>query len=262
MKLVIQRVLRASVQVENEIVGKIGPGLLLLLGIERGDTEAQARQLGTKVMKLRLWPDLKDPCKQWSSNVVDNGYEILVVSQFTLFATFKKPKPDFHQALGGDRAREIYEVFVQQCCKDATSPKHVAEGLFGALMKVDLCNDGPVTVELLAEATEDVSAMVDPRCTGKRGGDSAATTSRGADSAATTSSGGALKCEGDDEGSLEAVLENQPYVGGYHPSQRDLELFERWRAAGSTAPRTPNLTRWFEHIASFAVRERDQWPPS
>merc|ERR1712216_631370 len=83
---------------------------------------------------------------------VDNNYEVLVVSQFTLFATFKKPKPDFHQAMGGDRAKSLYEFFVERCRQEYRTDK-VATGEFGAYMQVDLRNDGPVTVELVADPT-------------------------------------------------------------------------------------------------------------
>merc|ERR1740123_1032406 len=151
MKLVIQRVAHASVEVAGSCVGRINQGLVLLLGIENGDRLEQVSQLATKVLKLRLWPDLKDPNKQWASSVVDNKYGLLVVSQFTLFATFKKPKPDFHKAMGGDDAQALYEAFVEQCRKGVADPSLVATGSFGAMMQVDLRNDGPVTVELVAE---------------------------------------------------------------------------------------------------------------
>ncbi|CAK0811830.1 unnamed protein product [Prorocentrum cordatum] len=149
MKLVIQRAASASVEVDGAVVGRIERGLVLLLGIEQGDTLEQVSQLATKVLKIRLWPDVKDPSKQWCSSVVDNGFGLLVVSQFTLFATFKKPKPDFHQAMGGDQAKELYEAFVSQC-RTACGADKVATGVFGAMMQVDLRNDGPVTVELVA----------------------------------------------------------------------------------------------------------------
>ena len=97
--------------------------------------------LASKVSRLRLWPDLKDSKKQWASSVVDNGFELMVVSQFTLFATFKKPKPDFHQAMGGNEAEGLYEAFVGKC-RSELSPGKVSTGSFGAMMNVELCNDG------------------------------------------------------------------------------------------------------------------------
>mmetsp|Transcript_48350 Transcript_48350/g.90567 ORF Transcript_48350/g.90567 Transcript_48350/m.90567 type:complete len:257 (+) Transcript_48350:2-772(+) len=255
MKLVIQRVTQASVEVESAIVGKIGKGLLILLGIEHGDTVEQAKQLGTKVAKIRLWPDLKDPNKQWASSVVDNGYEMLVVSQFTLFATFKKPKPDFHQAMGGDQAKEIYEVFVQHC-REALSGDKVATGTFGAMMQVALCNDGPVTVELVAEAPAS-DADTSPK---KAAGDGAAKAKGAAKDKAPA--GGSERSPGSAsaaDAELETLLEAQPYVAGFSPSHRDAELFERARAPGQLPPSAPNTARWFEHIASFSSLERSQW---
>lgn len=234
----IQRVGRASVEVDDEIVGSIGRGLMVLLGIEQGDTMEQVQQLATKLLKLRLWPDLKDPNKQWASSVVDNGYQLLVVSQFTLFATFKKPKPDFHQAMGGDEAKALYEAFVEKCRAEA-GPAQVATGVFGAMMQVDLRNEGPVTVELTAAPAGAVPTAQD----GQAGG-----------SKPRTSAGDAAG------GDLEALLEHQPYISGYMPSSADAELFCKLRASGAAGPpATPNMVRWFEHVASFSDYERSAW---
>mmetsp|Transcript_90878 Transcript_90878/g.257410 ORF Transcript_90878/g.257410 Transcript_90878/m.257410 type:complete len:185 (+) Transcript_90878:96-650(+) len=150
MKLVIQRVAKASVEVDGEVVSHIGHGLLLLLGIRKGDTLKQAQKLAAKVVKLRMWEDMKDPGKLWASSVADRGYEILVVSQFTLFATFAKPKPNYAAAMGGEEAKALYEAFVDLLRKEVGDTK-VATGIFGAMMQVDLRNDGPVTVELVAD---------------------------------------------------------------------------------------------------------------
>lgn len=143
---------------DGATLSSIGPGLLILLGIRKGDTEEQARQLARKVAKLRLWADLKDGSRQWASSVADNGFEVLVVSQFTLFATFKKPKPNYNRAMGGDAARQLYETFVEQCRAELGDAK-VSTGSFGALMQVDLRNDGPVTVELVADPPEAAPAL-------------------------------------------------------------------------------------------------------
>lgn len=128
----------------SRFLGHVCSGLLLLLGIEQGDGLDQVNHLASKVSKLRLWPDLKDSKKQWASSVVDNGFELMVVSQFTLFATFKKPKPDFHQAMGGSEAEGLCEAFVGKC-RSELSPGKVSTGSFGAMMNVELCNDGPGT---------------------------------------------------------------------------------------------------------------------
>ncbi|CAE6964770.1 DTD1 [Symbiodinium natans] len=170
MKLVIQRVARATVTVENSDAGTIGPGLLwrfavapisihcaslvILLGIVSGDTVELAQRLATKALKLRLWPDVRDASsssRSWATSVLDNGYAVLVVSQFTLFATFKGTKPNFNRAMGASEAQPIYEAFVATCAKELGDDR-VKTGEFGADMKVDLCNDGPVTVELAGTA--------------------------------------------------------------------------------------------------------------
>mmetsp|Transcript_161590 Transcript_161590/g.513544 ORF Transcript_161590/g.513544 Transcript_161590/m.513544 type:complete len:255 (+) Transcript_161590:77-841(+) len=253
MKLVIQRVTHASVVADGEMSGKIGPGLMLLLGVEQGDTLEQALQLATKVLKIRLWPDLKNPQKQWSSSVVDIGYEILVVSQFTLFATFKKPKPDFHQAMGGDEAKSLYEAFVEQCRAGSGDPSRVATGVFGALMQVELCNDGPVTVELVAESTADKSAAADIPLSGK--GPEQTKMSRQPKAASAQLRGSAV--EGSPGAQEEALLTHQPYLGGFEPSYADAELFVR--CSGVVPDGMPHLSRWCEHIASYTALERLQW---
>merc|ERR1712216_388939 len=109
-------------------------------------------------MKMRLWPCLKEPTKQWASSVVDNDYGVLVISQFTLFATFKKPKPDFHVAMGGDEAQVLYNAFVAKCRTEGKKAERIAEGKFGAMMQVWLVNDGPVTLELVADPSFQDSA--------------------------------------------------------------------------------------------------------
>ncbi|CAE7454246.1 DTD1, partial [Symbiodinium pilosum] len=122
--------------------------LVILLGIVEGDTAKLAQRLAAKVLKLRLWPDLRDAAKSWASSVVDNNYGVLVVSQFTLFATFKGTKPNFNRAMGASEAEPIYEAFVETCQQEIGEDR-VQTGEFGADMQVDLCNDGPVTVELV-----------------------------------------------------------------------------------------------------------------
>eukprot|EP00928_Gymnodinium_smaydae_P088957 TRINITY_DN72988_c0_g1_i1.p1 TRINITY_DN72988_c0_g1~~TRINITY_DN72988_c0_g1_i1.p1 ORF type:complete len:324 (-),score=108.01 TRINITY_DN72988_c0_g1_i1:210-1181(-) len=260
MKLVIQRVEDASVEVDSEIVGAIGRGLMVLLGIEHGDTLEQVNQLATKLLKTRLWPDLKDPNKQWASSVVDNGYGLLVVSQFTLFATFKKPKPDFHQAMGGEEAKKLYEAFVQRCRSEYQEDK-VKTGSFGAMMKVRLCNDGPVTVELVAApgganggscagsngaGSAKSAAGGKPPAYGAAGanGGAAAKSATGARAAAAAAAapgaGAATAAAGAAKGApelssaavaagaaLEDLLTQQPYIAGFEPSSRDAELFAR-----------------------------------
>ena len=184
--------------------------MLLLLGIEQGDGLEQVNHLAAKVAKLRLWPDLKDSKKQWASSVVDNGFELLVVSQFTLFATFKKPKPDFHQAMGGSQAEGLYEAFVTKC-RSELAPEKVSTGSFGAMMQVELCNDGPVTVELVSPSSTQstdpsAAASAAPSAT-----PSAAPSNAGAARSPTslsTRDGSSPSCQ------LEELLQMQPYLGG------------------------------------------------
>lgn len=263
MKLVIQRVNSASVVADGTETGKIGKGLVLLLGIEHGDSLEQAAQLAVKVAKLRLWPDLQDCSKQWASSVVDNGYMLLVISQFTLFATFKKPKPDFHQAMGGDTAKGLYEAFLERV-RAEVGPENVQAGVFGAMMQVSLTNDGPVTVELVAAPAAPCPAAHSARPPATV---TAAAAMRKVATAAGVGAGAGPEpqvprvpnIEGAAE--VEACLTLQPYIMGFWPSRADVELFERLQGPGTVAPpETPNLARWYEHMSSFSTRERAQWP--
>jgi len=260
MKLVIQRVTRAAVRVDDAIVGKIGRGLLILLGIQEGDTLDQANQLATKVMKVRLWPCLKEPSKQWVTSVVDNDYGVLVISQFTLFATFKKPKPDFHRAMGGDEAKVLYSAFVEKCRQQGKKAERIATGEFGAMMQVELENDGPVTVELVADqpAQNSASVLTVPKSEPK------AVHKVENLNLSTPADGGGVSCAGialPDELQLEELLGLQSYVAGHGPTLRDAQLFAQARALGiiSYPSSMPNLSRWLEHIGSFGESERLQW---
>jgi D-aminoacyl-tRNA deacylase len=145
VRALVQRVLSASVTVEEEIVGQIGPGLLLLVGIHRNDQEAQIPRLAEKIVQLRLFAD---PEGKMNRSLKEIGGEILVVSQFTLYGTCDKGRrPEFTQAARGNRALHLYEAFVTALRRDGQS---VATGAFGAYMQVASINDGPVT--LLLEA--------------------------------------------------------------------------------------------------------------
>lgn len=270
MKLVIQRVTNGSVKVDGAIVGQIGRGLVVLLGIEQGDALQQVHQLSAKLLKVRLWPDLKDPSKQWASSVVDNAYELLVVSQFTLFATFKKPKPDFHQAMGGEVAQQLYDTFVEDC-RAGLGKSRVATGVFGAMMQVEILNDGPVTVELVNEPggnaapsekgaappVKTASAKVEqtPASANKPLAESSASTR-------DTSSQLATDNLNSGEGALEELLGMQPYLGGFQPSKKDAEHFARLQRTGGRLPNgssLPNTARWYTHIESFGVKARLAW---
>ncbi len=144
MRAVIQRVKYASVKVENETVGKINEGFLVLLGVGKGDTEAEADLLAAKTAKMRVFCDENGKMNLSLSQI---GGEILVISQFTLYAScVHGNRPDFFGSEAPDRANELYEYFVGKVA--SLSECKTERGIFGADMKVELLNDGPVTIIL------------------------------------------------------------------------------------------------------------------
>ncbi|KAK3682160.1 D-Tyr tRNAtyr deacylase-like domain-containing protein [Podospora appendiculata] len=146
MKAILQRVLSASVTVEQELVSSIGKGVLVFAAVAPGDTEKDAESLAAKVLKMKLWDD--ESGGRWKKSVQDINGEVLCVSQFTLLASTKKGnKPDFHGALGGDEAKDLYSCFVRKIQEGHASEK-VKDGVFQAMMEVALVNDGPVTLEI------------------------------------------------------------------------------------------------------------------
>jgi D-tyrosyl-tRNA(Tyr) deacylase len=142
MRAVIQRVTRSSVTVEGRICGKIGNGLLILLGIEDADTVEDIQWLSNKIVNLRIFNDEEGVMNR---SVMDINGEILLVSQFTLHASTKKGnRPSYIKASKPDYAIPMYEKMIRQLETD--SGKKVQTGIFGADMKVELLNDGPVTI--------------------------------------------------------------------------------------------------------------------
>lgn len=142
MRAVIQRVSRASVTVEGNVTGSIQTGLLVLLGIEDADNAEDITWLSNKLVNLRVFGD-DEGVMNLSVKDVEGG--ILLVSQFTLFAATKKGnRPSYIRASKPDIAIPLYEQMIQQLNQDLGKP--VATGIFGADMKVDLLNDGPVTI--------------------------------------------------------------------------------------------------------------------
>lgn len=144
MKLVVQRVAHASVEVDGEITGKIDEGLMVLVGFGENDTEREVDYLARKVAKLRVFPD--DEGKM-NKSVIDINGQLLLVPQFTLYGKVKKYRPSFHRALTPDKATELFDYFTQKCSEHV----EVQTGVFGAFMKVDLLNNGPVTILLEKE---------------------------------------------------------------------------------------------------------------
>lgn len=141
MRLVIQRVNRASVKIDGEIVGKIGKGFLVLIGIAEDDTEEMLKHFADKLVKLRIFEDENG---KTNLSLADVGGGLLLVSQFTLYADCKKGnRPSFIHAGGPEMANAMYEQFIALCRERVPE---VQTGRFGADMKVELENDGPFTI--------------------------------------------------------------------------------------------------------------------
>lgn len=143
MKFVIQRVTHASVAAGGEVIGKIGKGFLVLIGVGQSDTKAEADRLVRKMTGLRIF---EDEAGKTNLSLADVEGELLLVSQFTLYANCKKGnRPSFIEAAEPGLAEELYEYIIAECRKKV---QRVETGSFGAEMKVELCNDGPFTILL------------------------------------------------------------------------------------------------------------------
>ena len=146
MRAVLQRVARASVTVEGEVLGKIGKGFMILLGVEDADTEEITDKMADKICKLRIFEDENG---KTNLSLADVGGELLVISQFTLYADCKKGnRPSFVKAGAPDMAERLYEHFMD---RGRNYVDVVEKGQFGADMKVELLNDGPFTLMLESE---------------------------------------------------------------------------------------------------------------
>lgn len=143
MRVVVQRVKRASVAIDGQSVGRIGPGLLVLLGIRQGDSDRDADALARKLCELRIFPDGEG---KMNLSVLDAGHSVLVVSQFTLYGDCRKGRrPSFLEAARPEEAVPLYERFLERV---RSRVDDVQTGRFGARMEVELVNDGPVTLLL------------------------------------------------------------------------------------------------------------------
>lgn len=143
MRAVIQRVSEASVEISNTVVGQIGPGFVVLLGVGRDDVNADADYLAEKIVNLRVFED--DDGKM-NRSILESGGSMLVVSQFTLYGDVRRGRrPSYSDAAEPDKANELYEYFVERL---RSFGARVETGVFQAMMKVNLTNDGPVTILL------------------------------------------------------------------------------------------------------------------
>jgi len=142
MRAVVQRVSNASVTIDQKIAGEIGKGLLILIGIEENDTDSDIDWLSSKLVNLRIFSDQKG---LMNKSILDQQGEILLVSQFTLFASTQKGnRPSFIRAAKPEKAIPLYNLMIRQLSEKLGKP--IVTGIFGADMKIGLINDGPVTI--------------------------------------------------------------------------------------------------------------------
>ena len=147
MKVLVQRVISSSVEVDNKIVGSIDKGVLLFVGFTDGDTSKEIDYMIDKVINLRIFDDENGVMNK---SLLDVGGSILSVSQFTLYADASKGRrPSYVKALGGDKASVLYDEFNN---KLKNTDIHIETGVFGAEMKVNIINDGPITIMLEKES--------------------------------------------------------------------------------------------------------------
>ena len=144
MRIVVQRVKSASVTVENRKISEIGPGILALVGLHEHDSEADLEYCSKQLLGCKLWENGNGG--MWRHSVKQKSFSLLCVSQFTLYGTLsKKNQPDYKRAMKSVPAQEMYERFLDMLRKDY-DPEKISDGEFGAMMDVELVNDGPVTI--------------------------------------------------------------------------------------------------------------------
>lgn len=148
MRTVIQRVTKASISVDGNVVGSIGPGMVVLIGVEKDDSEKDIAYVAEKIAGLRIF---EDSSGKMNLSIKDTGGEILAISQFTLYGDCRKGRrPSYTRAAGGDFARRCYELFIARLAEHEIP---VRTGVFGATMDVHIVNSGPVT--LLVDSSKD-----------------------------------------------------------------------------------------------------------
>ena len=144
MKVVVQRVTKAQVSVNGTVVSSMQRGLLCLVGIHQHDTEKDAEYIARKILNMRMWASEK---KTWDLSVMQKDFDVMCVSQFTLHSRLSGNKLDFSKAMGPVEAKTFYESFLERLKKEYRSEK-IHDGVFGAMMDVELTNDGPVTLTI------------------------------------------------------------------------------------------------------------------
>jgi D-aminoacyl-tRNA deacylase len=166
MRLVIQRVQSASVTVDNQVVSSIGPGLVALVGLHQDDSAQDLDWASRRLLACKLWASPTSG-GMWRQSVVQREYDVLLVSQFTLYGKLsRKFQPDYKEAMKAVPAQELYSEFVDKV-KGAYASDKVKDGVFGAMMEVALVNDGPVTLvldsrdEKKQDTTEEETASTD-----------------------------------------------------------------------------------------------------
>ncbi|XP_076636111.1 D-aminoacyl-tRNA deacylase [Colletes latitarsis] len=145
MKAVIQRVTNASVSVDGEIISNIGKGLCILIGIKREDSMEDMKYIVRKILNTKIFDG--DNGKKWSASVMDKQYEILCISQFTLYHSLKGNRLDFHRAMPAQDSESFYNKFLTELSRNY-KPELIKDGKFGAMMEVNIQNSGPVTLEI------------------------------------------------------------------------------------------------------------------
>lgn len=144
MRIILQRVKSASVTVEDQVVSSIGSGVVALVGLHEHDTEDDLQYCAKRLLGAKLWPN--DNGGQWRHGVKQKDFQVLCVSQFTLYGTLgKQNKPDYKLAMKTQQAEETYSQFLELLRK-SYQPDRIKDGVFGAMMDVSLINDGPVTI--------------------------------------------------------------------------------------------------------------------